>query len=179
MPLARHEHMLKPSVLVAVVLVVAAIATPTQHAAAQLNHPHLTVLGGGSSYDMSRTGTSPFGAVRVDLPFVKIVYEASLGVFEARESVGGKSTYLIPEVQVQWQLAPDRIRPYIGLGGGYIGNVSGPADNWWSATGSVSAGVRTTLPSTSVGLSGEVRFRGFSGGVEGGHSVEYALGLRW
>jgi hypothetical protein len=136
-------------------------------------------MAGGSTYDMSRTGTSPFGAVRVDIPFVKIVYEASLSVFEARESVGGKSTYLIPEAQVQWQLAPNRIRPYIGVGGGYIGNVSGPADNWWSATGSVSVGARVSVPATSIGFSGEVRFRGFGGGVEGGHSVEYALGVRW
>jgi hypothetical protein len=165
--------------LLTAALVVATLATPAERAAAQLNHPHLTVLAGGSTYDMSRSGTSPFGAVRIDLPFVKIVYEAGLGVFEARESVGGKSTYLIPEVQVQWQLAPNRIRPYIGVGGGYIGNVSGPADNWWSATGSASVGARVTVPATSIGFSGEVRVRGFSGGVEGGKSVEYALGLRW
>lgn len=171
--------MLKPSILGAAALVVATLSAPIQRAAAQLNHPHLSVMGGGSSYDMSRTGTSPFGAVRVDIPYVKIVYEASLGVFEARESIGGKSTYLVPEAQVQWQLAPNRIRPYIGLGGGYIGNVSGPADNWWSATGSASVGVRVNVPSTSVGFRGEVRFRGFGGGVDGGKSVEYSLGLRW
>jgi len=171
--------MLKPSVLAAVALVVATLSAPTQRANAQLNHPHVSVMAGGSTYDMSRSGTSPFGALRLDIPFVKIVYEASLGIFEARESVGGKGTYLIPEVQIQYQFSPNRIRPYIGIGGGYIGNVSGPEDHWWSATGSASVGVRSTLPSSSVGISGEVRFRGFSGGVEGGHTVEYALGLRW
>ena len=171
--------MSKASTLLTAALVVAIIAAPTQRASAQLNHPHLSVMAGGSSYDMSRTGTSPFGAVRVDIPFVKIVYEASLGIFEARESIGGKSTYLIPEAQVQWQLAPNRIRPYIGVGGGYIGNVSGPADSWWSATGSASVGVRVSVPATSIGFRGEVRFRGFGGGVDGGKSVEYTLGVRW
>src|SRR6478736_839178 len=83
MSLAPPLLMFKASSLLTAALVAVSIAVPTQRAAAQLNHPHLSVMAGGSSYDMSRTGTSAFGAVRVDIPFVKIVYEASIGVFEA------------------------------------------------------------------------------------------------
>ena len=178
-PIAGPHLMFNASKLLTAALVVATLATPTARAAAQVNHFHFSVVGGVSHYDFSHIGNSPFGAIRADIPWAMIVTEGSLGIFEARQGTIAKSTFLVPEVQFQYQFAPMRIRPYIGLGGGWLATLTGPADHWWRATGSASVGARVTIPTTSMGVRGEVRFRGVGGGIDGGNAVEYTLGAQW
>ena len=168
----------KPSSLLTAALVVAALAAPTQRAGAQIiPRPHVSIMGGVSQWDLSGTGTAPFGAVRVDVPLVFIIAEGSLGVFRPKEDIG-TSTYIIPEVQIQYQFVPFLVKPYVGIGGGWFTAVSGPGDHRSEVTGSASAGVRVAVPVIAAGLRGEVRVRGIGSGFSGG-AAEWTLGLSW
>src|SRR4051812_24158951 len=82
--------------LITFVLLCAAAIVPTGRASAQLPIPSLSIVGGVSHWDLSGTGTSPFGAVRVDVPLLFIIGEGSLGIFRAKEDAGTR-TYIIPE----------------------------------------------------------------------------------
>ena len=167
--------MLKTSKLFAAALIIAAVAAPGSRAAAQvLPIPHLSVMGGVSQFDLSGTGTAPFGAIRVDVPLVFIIAEGSLGVFRPNES-SGTSTYIIPEAQIQWQILPFLVKPYIGIGGGLFKAISGPSKAS-EVTASASAGVRLSVPLIGAGLRGEVRVRGIGSGF-GGSAAEWTLGV--
>jgi hypothetical protein len=167
----------KPSLVLAGVLVIASLTVPAQRAAAQFPIPHVSLVGGVSQFDLSGTGTAPFGAIRLDFPLVFVIAEGSLGVFRPKESFG-TNTYIIPEVQLQWQFLPYLVKPYIGVGGGWFQAVSGPGDHISQVTGSASAGVRVRVPLISAGLRGEVRVRGIGSGFSGS-AAEYTLGLTW
>jgi hypothetical protein len=166
----------KPSLpLAAVLLGVTLLGAPLHVAAAQLPIPSLSIMGGVSHYDLSGTGTAPFGAVRIDIPLLTLIGEGSLGVFRSSES-DGHHTYIIPEAQLQWQLLPFLVKPYIGVGGGVFRAVSGP--NRSEFTASASAGVRVAVPLIGAGLRGEVRVRGI-GTNFGSSAEELTLGLSW
>ena len=153
----------------------AAVFSPSR-ASAQLPIPRFEIAGGVSKFDLSGTGTAPFGAVRVDLPLSALVIEGSLGAFRPQENFGVHHTYLVPEGQVQLQLFPAIIRPYIGVGGGWMRAVDGPDPRRNDVTASLSAGVRAGLPGLPFALRGEVRLRGI-GSNFGQRASEYTIGL--
>jgi hypothetical protein len=144
-------------------------------ARAQLPIPSFAVVGGVSHYDLSGTGTTPIGAVRVDIPLLLFVAEGSLGVMRPKEDVGTR-TYIIPEVQLQYQLLPILIRPYIGVGGGLFKAIAGPDPQRSLVTASASAGIRATLPLTGLGFRVEGRVRGIGSGF-GSSSAELTFGV--
>jgi hypothetical protein len=149
------------------------MATPL---AAQLPIPRLAVVGGVSSHRLAGATTdqtSPLGALRVDLPLVLFVAEGSLAVF--RPDVNGvRRTYLIPEAQAQWQLFPAIVRPYLGVGVGWLNPLSGGGNQ---TTYSASAGVRAGLPLLPVGLRAEARVRaGTSNGLKR-QASEFTVGV--
>jgi hypothetical protein len=152
-----------------------AVFSPTR-AAAQLPIPRFEIAGGVSKFDMSGTGTAPFGAVRVDLPLTALILEGSLGAFRPQEQFGVRHTYIVPEGQIQLQLFPTLIRPYIGVGGGWVRAVSGPDPRRNDATGSLSAGIRAGLPGLPFSLRGELRVRGIGNGFPSSAS-EWTIGL--
>src|SRR3954471_23478232 len=84
---------------------------------AQLPIPSFAVVGGVSHFDLNGTGTAPIGALRVDVPLLALVAEGIFGVFRPKEDVGTR-TCIIPEAQLQWQILPMLVRPYIGVGAG-------------------------------------------------------------
>jgi hypothetical protein len=153
----------------------AAVFMPAR-ASAQLPIPRFEIAGGVTKFDMSGTGTTPFGAVRLDLPISALIFEGSLGAFRPQENFGVRHTYVVPEGQVQLQLFPAIIRPYIGIGGGWVRAVSGPDPRRNDVTGSLSAGIRAGLPGLPFSLRGEVRLRGIGTGFNSTAS-EWTIGL--
>lgn len=162
------------SPLAAALVGVAMLATPTHHAVAQLPIPSFSIVGGVSQYDLSGTGTAPFGAVRLEVPLLFVIAEGSLGVFRPKESLGSR-TYIIPEVQLQWQILPFLVKPYVGLGGGLFRSVAGPGVRS-ELTASASAGVRVGIPLIGAGFRGELRVRGIGSSFVGS-AAEWTLGL--
>ncbi len=163
--------------LAATLLLSAIVTLPTHRAAAQLPIPSLSIVGGVSRYNLSGTGTAPFGAVRLDIPLLFVIAEGSLGVLRTNGDVASR-TYVIPEVQLQWQLLPFLVKPYVGLGGGLFRTVSGGGTNASDITASASAGVRLGIPLIGAGLRAEVRVRGI-GSSFSGRATEWTLGVSW
>lgn len=163
--------------LLKVVLLSAAVCGPVARASAQLPIPSVSVMGGVSTWDLSGTGSSPFGALRLDIPLLFVIGEGSLGIFRAHEQSGTR-TYIIPEAQLQWQIFPLLVKPYIGVGGGWVRAISGPGAHSSTVTASASAGVRVGVPLIGAGFRAEVRARGIGSGFNGS-AVEYTAGLSW
>lgn len=146
-------------------------------ARAQLPVPSVSLAGGVSHYNLSGTsGTSALGAIRLDVPVLIAVVEGSVAVFRPREA-GVTHTYVIPEAQLQWQLFPAVVRPYIGLGGGLIKSVGSSSISRSDLTLSAAAGVRVGIPLTPLGVRGEVRLRSIGGFSD--HAAEFTLGASW
>jgi len=93
------------------------IASP---AAAQMPILRPAIVGGVSFYDLGEGGQlTGIAALRVAAPVSLFLIEGSLGAF--RPKVGDETrTYLIPEVQAQYQLFPALVRPYLGVGIGML-----------------------------------------------------------
>jgi hypothetical protein len=152
-----------------------ATASVAAAADAQLPIPKLSVAGGVSHYSLGTSGTSGLGALRLEVPLVSLVGEGSLALF--RPTIDGVArTALIPEAQVQWQFFPVLVRPYVGVGGGWIVATSGPAPHPTTGTLSASAGVRIGVPFTPLTARGEVRYR-TAGSSR--HATELTLGASW
>jgi hypothetical protein len=144
-------------------LVVLGLVCAVRSAAAQLPFPTFAVVGGVSHFDLAGTGTGPIGAARVDIPLLLLLAEGSFGVMRAKEDMGTR-TYIIPEAQLQYQLLPLLVRPYLGVGAGWFRAVSGPDPHRNDVTLSASAGVRFSIPLLPLGLRAEARFRGIGSG---------------
>jgi hypothetical protein len=144
---------------------------------AQLPRPHVSLMGGVAQFDLSGTGTARFGAVRVDLPVFFAIAEGSLGVFRPKEDPG-RRTYMIPEVQLQWQFLPFVVKPYLGAGVGYFRATSGPSPHPSDVTLSASGGVRVAAPLIPLGVRGELRVRGI-GSRFTGSTAEWTIGVTW
>lgn len=157
-------------------LIIGAVVLSPRQASAQLPIPRFEIAGGVSKFELSGTGTAPFGAVRVDLPLSALVLEGSFGAFRPQENFGVRRTYVVPEGQIQLQLFPAIIRPYIGVGGGWVRAVSGPDPRRNDVTGSLSAGIRAGLPDLPFALRGEVRLRGIGSNFSQ-RASEYTIGL--
>jgi hypothetical protein len=152
-----------------------ALVIAPQSVRAQLPIPSLSIVGGVSQYDLSGTGSTPIGAVRVDVPLFVLLAEGSLGVMRPKEQSGTR-TYVIPEVQLQYQLLPMLVRPYIGVGAGVFRAIAGPDPRRSDMTLSAAAGVRATVPLIGFGLRAEARVRGIGSGFSGS-ATELTVGV--
>jgi hypothetical protein len=161
---------------IALALIAAAASAP-RRAHAQLPIPSLSLMGGVSSYHLSESGTTPMAALRLDIPLLVLVAEGSLGVLRPSQQLGTR-TYIVPEAQLQWQILPLLVKPYLGVGGGWFRAVSGPGEHRNDLTLSASAGVRFSIPLIGAGLRAEARFRGIGSGFSG-NATEIMLGVSW
>jgi hypothetical protein len=151
-------------------------AVSRQQVSAQLPIPSIGIAGGVSKFDLSGTGTAPFGALRIDIPIVSLIAEGSLGIFRPSEQNGVRNTYVIPEAQLQFQLFPIFIRPYVGVGAGWFRAISGADPRENDITLSAAAGIRFGLPTMPFGLRAEVRRRGIGSGFSR-NAAEWTVGL--
>ncbi len=160
------------------ILAVAALSFAVAPSArAQLPIPSVALVGGVSHYDLSgSSGSTPIGAVRVDIPVVVAVVEGSLAAFRPQDG-GSAHTYIIPEAQLQWQLFPTIVRPYVGAGLGWFKSISGSSPHGNDLTTSLSAGVRVGVPLFPISGRAEVRVRGVGGLSD--HTTEWTIGGSW
>ena len=152
-----------------------ALTATTAHA--QLPIPSMALVGGVSHYHLSgSSGSTAIGAVRVDIPVVVAVLEGSLAAFRPQDA-GSAHTYIIPEAQLQWQLFPTVVRPYIGAGLGWFKSISGSSPHGNDLTTSLSAGIRVGVPLVPISGRAEVRVRGIGGFSD--HATELLIGGSW
>lgn len=158
-----HQRTLRCAALSALFLIGAFTSPRTVRA--QLPVPTFGIVGGVSHYSLTTTGSAPFGAVRLDLPLASLLVEGSLGAFRPNEGTVQRA-YIIPEAQLQWQILPMIVRPYVGVGVGTFRAVTGPSPTPHDVTYSASAGVRIGLPLLGFGLRAEARTRGIGSGFD-------------
>jgi hypothetical protein len=145
---------------------------------------HEISLGGGiSQFDASGTGTAPVGVLRISAPLVGNWILADLGFLYAsmEEQLSAVNTRVgIAEGQVQLQIPMRAVRPYVGLGGGwlhYFNNDAGSAATVTTVSGSL--GLRVPV-SRKVLFRGELRLRAWESRGGGGYNnsaAEITAGL--
>jgi hypothetical protein len=69
------------------------------------------------------------------------------------------------------------VRPYVGVGAGWVRAVSGSGPDQNDLSLSASAGVRVGIPLTGFGVRAEVRGRTIGG--TSNHAVEWTLGVNF
>ena len=155
----------------------------TARAQGQTPMREFSLAAGASEYDASGTGTAPVGALRYSAPIVGrwLLGDLSLSYASLDEQFSTANTHIgVAEGQLQAQLPFNSIRPYIGIGGGwlhYLSNAGGrPATG-----GTVSAAVGLRVPvSSSLILRGEMRMRAWEAGSDGvyhNNAGEFTAGL--
>ena len=108
---------------------------------------------GVSQFDLVGTGTTAIVGARADIAMQSwLLAEGALSTFRPAEQLG-RTLYLVPEAQLQFQVPSHTIRPYVGVGGGYVLQTG-----LRRITASAATGVR--IPITAVDLRGELRVRG-------------------
>jgi len=134
----------------------------------------VALLAGVSQYDLSGTGTTPFGAVRFDLPVARaIILEPGLALLTYEPQFGERVTHVLPEVQLQVQRAASVFRPYLGAGmGASWAGRSGEDELDFTLAGS--GGVRLVTQSAWV-LRSELRVRVIDPWV--GTTADWSLGV--
>jgi hypothetical protein len=103
----------------------------------------LAVVGGAWQYDLSGTGTSGFGGLRLELPVARLfVIEPDLTYARYSTQFGSSVNYLIPELQAQIQVPGSTIRPFLGGG---VGLAHAWAEGDQATDLSLSAGLGTRI----------------------------------
>src|SRR5437763_794450 len=90
---------------------------------AQAPSRELSLAVGASQFDASGTGTAPMAALRVAAPLVGrwMLGDFSLSYASLDEQLTSINTRIgVAEGQLQAQLPAARLRPYVGLGGGWL-----------------------------------------------------------
>lgn len=130
----------------------------------------------GVQYDLSGVGNTPGLALRASRDVSNHVALELRGLFAKPDQQSGPSTFVVPEVQVQYRWRVARITPYVGAGGG-LALVKSPFRTDWDSTVSVAAGTGVRL-TDRVGMLGELRLRGIERRFTGS-TAEWSLGMTW
>jgi outer membrane protein W len=141
-------------------------------ASAQQTRPRseIGIAGGVAQFDLAGTGTTPFAALRLDRELTSwLIVDGALGLLRPDEQITVRRTYLVPEAQLQLQLANGTIRPYLGAGVGYLTAVSGASRSYGIVSGS--GGARVSV-SPLIDVRGELRVTGVSATL-----AQWTLGL--
>ena len=142
--------------------------------------PSVTLSAGAFQYDRFGTGTAPVLAARGEVPLSSLfVLEGGLTTARPERRLGGLTTLVVPEAQLQAQLPTGPwVAPYIGAGIGAAFDRSARAigaDR--ELTLSAATGVRYWL-SEDRALRAELRVRRV-GPELGGTAAEWTLGSSW
>ena len=155
----------------------AAAALPAPAAAQDEMSASVALVGGAFQYDLSGTGTVPFGGVRLSLPMhAWIVIEPGL-TYAAYDAQDGEGVpLLIPEAQLQGRIEMGRVDPFLGLGAGGVFDLreDRSGGELLVSTYSAAAGARAWLGRGWTGRA-ELRVRGVDGFT--GSAAEWTLGI--
>jgi Outer membrane protein beta-barrel domain len=163
----------------AVALAVAlALAPAALHAQAGLASG-IAVIGGAADYDFgdigAGTGSTGLAALRADLLLSEhLILEPGFTYFGYRPAGAPFRTYVLaPELQLQLQLTPARVRPYVGAGLGFAYQDTDTTHHTDLAL-TAAGGVRVSLDER-WGFQGEVRLRSID--PWHGSTTEWTVGL--
>jgi len=147
----------------------------------QVRSREISLAAGFSQFDASGTGTAPMAALRVAAPLVGSWLLGDLNFVYASldEQFSATNTHIgVAEGQLQAQWPAARIRPYIGLGGGwlhYFSNAAGRPGTGPTLSGS--AGLRIAVD--PMIFRGELRLRTWesAGGGYNNSAAEFTAGV--
>jgi hypothetical protein len=152
---------------------------------AQLSRPEVTASVGAMQFDASGTGTAPVIALRAALPIVGswLLAEGNLSYASLDEQFSDVGTRVgVAEGQLQAQLPFARVRPYLGLGGGWLHYFNNRTERTTSPTYSAAAGLRVGLSPRFIARA-ELRLRGWNptptGSGFGASAAEWTGGLAY
>ncbi len=135
---------------------------------AQTSSREVSVAAGAMGFDASGTGTAPTAAIRTSIPVGArwLLADFSIAYASLNEQFFPTNTRIgIAEGQLQFQLPAARVRPYLGLGGGwlhYFNNAGGGRPST-PPTISGSVGLRFSVSRRALAR-GEFRLRGWREG---------------
>lgn len=139
--------------------------------AAQTATREVSFAVGASQFDASGTGTAPIAAIRAATPLVGrwLLGEVSLSYASLDEQFSTTNTRVgVGEGQLQAQFPVTRVRPYVGLGGGWLHYFSN-AEGRSAATPTLSGAAGLRIPfASALMLRGELRVRYWEGGGSSG-----------
>lgn len=156
--------------------VVAVASAPASLRAQEPSRWDVGVAASIVNYDLSGVGTTPGLVVRASRDLTPHVVLETRGLFAWPDQQSGPSTFLAPEVQLQYRWNIARFSPYVGAGGGFAMNRS-PFRTDWDPTISFAAGTGMRL-TEGVGLTGEFRLRGVETRFTG-TTAEWSVGMAW
>lgn len=134
----------------------------------------VAVVAGPFQYDLSGTGTSVFGAARVEIPLARyVLLEPGLTFARYDAQFGSAVSLFFPEVQIQLGGTGGQLNPYLGAGVGPAFAFSNGASDTELAL-SAAAGIRVRVTST-WGARGELRVRAIDPFV--GTTAEWGIGI--
>ena len=156
------------------VVMCATVGAPRSSTAqVERNGRALAIVAGVFQYDLSGTGTSLFGAARLELPLGSfVVAEPGLTVGRYDAQFGSTVTLLFPEIQLQLQ-GRGSVSPYLGVGAGPA-FASSEGESQTELGLSTALGVRFRTRS-DWGVRGELRVRAIDPFT--GTTAEWGLGI--
>jgi hypothetical protein len=139
----------------------------------------VSISGGIFNFDLSGTGTTPSLAVTADWPVTARLLIEGGATFARPDQQIGRTTYIIPEAQLQYRWQLGRLMPFVGGGVGAGIDVrnkllGGTQVDLALSTG---GGLRAKI-TESFGIRGDARLRGF-GRSFSGSAAELRAGLFW
>jgi hypothetical protein len=178
--LTRGESMISHRNVSVFVALISFYAIPLR---AQTPYREISTAVGFSQFDASGTGTAPVAAIRAAAPLIGkwLLGDLSLSYASLDEQFSTTNTHVgVGEAQLQAELPATRVRPYIGVGGGwlhYFNNSAGRGAGSPTVSGAV--GLRIPVASTVL-LRGELRMRSWrSTSSSGFHNAaaEFTAGI--
>ena len=162
-------------------LLVSAISLEAQ------SSPEVSVAAGAMQFDASGTGTAPVIALRAAVPLVGswLLGEGNFSYASLDEQFSNAGTRIgVAEGQLQFQLPLARVRPYLGVGAGWLHYFNNAPARATSPTYSAAAGLRVGL-SPRLTARAELRLRGWNpysqsaGSGFGNNAAEWTGGLAY
>jgi hypothetical protein len=154
---------------------------------AQMSKPEVSASVGVMQFDASGTGTAPVFALRAAFPIVGswLLAEGNLSYASLDEQFNNVGTRIgVADSQLQVQLPFARIRPYVGLGAGWLHYFNNAPLRATPPTYSAAAGLRVGL-SPRIAARAELRLRGWNpysqstGSGFGNSAAEWTGGLAY
>lgn len=142
---------------------------------------------GAMQFDASGTGTAPVIALRAAVPLLGswLLGEGNFSYASLHEQFSNGGTRIgVAEGQIQFQLPLARIRPYLGVGAGWLHYFNNAPARATSPTYSAAAGLRVGL-SPRLAARAELRLRGWNpysqstGSGFGASAAEWTGGLAY
>jgi hypothetical protein len=165
--------------VIAVMLVVFFVTSNGVEAQSVFAPEALAISVGAFNFDLSGTGTTPSLAVTADWAVTDHLLIEGGSVFAWPDQRIGRTTYIIPEAQLQYRWQLGRFMPFVGGGAGAALDfrdrlIGGTQTDLALSTG---GGLRARL-TESLGIRGEFRLRGLGRDFSGSAS-ELRAGVFW